>query len=237
MHSVNWKQYALAFLITAVIFITALSASNYFNSKRIQEIRSIEERISTDILSLETQFDLLEELSCQEIEDNPILTSELSQLASRLNYTENQLGSDNGEVMRLKKSYSLLLIKDSILMKRIAEQCDTEPIFIFYFYSNEGDCAECTRQGYVLTDMQREYPQLRIYAFDYHLDLSALSTLKSIYQIEPQLPALVINDRVYYGFHSQEQIEEIVPEIAELRATEDMAATSTATSTATSSEE
>ena len=61
-------------------------------------------------------------------------------------------------------------------MRRIAEQCDTEPVFIFYFYSNAGDCSECTRQGYVLTELQQEYPQLRVYAFDSNLDLSALDT-------------------------------------------------------------
>ena len=231
-HEVDWKKYVIAFLITCVIFGTAIYVSSYFNERRIEAIRSIEERISTDILSLETQFDLLAELSCDDLEQNPILTRELSNLAERLNYAENQLGTNNAEVMRLKTSYSLLLIKDSILMCRIAEQCDTEPVFIFYFYSNAGDCSECTRQGYVLTELQQEYPQLRVYAFDSNLDLSALDTLKSIYSIDgAQLPALVINEKVYYGFKSQEDIETIVPEIIELREAESMSATSTGTST------
>jgi hypothetical protein len=228
MRTIEWSKYFITFVITSAIFGTALYVSSYFNERRIEEIRSLEERISVDILSLETQFDLLEELSCEEIKRNPVLTRELSNLAQRLDYTENQLGTTNQEVVRLKKSYSLLLIKDSILMRRIAEQCDTEPIFIFYFYSNQGDCDECTRQGYVLTDLQKEYPQLRVYAFDYHLDLSALLTLQSIYGIDgTQLPALVINDKVYYGLNDQETIEKIVPEIIALREV----ATSTASST------
>lgn len=232
MHTTDWRKYVVTFIITSAIFGTALYASNYFNERRIEAIRSIEERISVDILSLETQFDLLAELSCKDLEENPVLTRELSNLAERLNYAENQLGSTNNEVMRLKKSYSLLLIKDSILMKRISEQCNTKPVFIFYFYSNQGDCEECARQGYVLTELQQEYPQLRVYAFDYHLDLSALDTLKAIYSIDGErLPALVIGERVYYGIQSQEDIETIVPEIIALRAT-----TSAATSSATTTE-
>lgn len=233
MHTLDWRKYALAFLITAAIFATAFFVSNYFNEKRAEEIRTIEENISIDILSLETQFDLLEQLSCKDIQANTVLSQELSSLASRLNYTENQLGADNPEVDRLKRSYTLLLSKDYLLMKRIAQKCDIQPIFILYFYSNEGDCEHCTRQGYVLTDLQETYPRLRVYAFDYHLDLSVMSTLRSIYDLTGELPALVINDEVYYGYHDQEAIEDIVPEIRELATT--TAATSTQASPTTTS--
>ncbi len=216
MHTIVWRKYIIAFFITGAIFGTALYISNYLNARRIDQVRSIEDRISTDILSLETQFDLLAQLSCQDIEENPVLTSELSSLATRLNYTESQLGTDNPQVIGLKKSYSLLLIKDSILMKRIAQECNIRPVAIFYFYSNAGDCEDCKKQGYVLTDLQQQYPDLRVYAFDYNLDLSALSTLISIYKVKNNLPALVIDNKVYYGLKTQDQIEEMAPEIRTL---------------------
>lgn len=221
----DWKKYIFVLLITVAIFATSLYASNYFNNRRINELRDIEDKISTDILSLETQFDLLEEVSCTDFKDTPVLTPELSALASRLNYAEDQLGSDNDEVIRLKRIYSLLLIKDFILSKRIAVQCKTEPVSIMYFYSNKGDCEDCKKQGYVLTDLQQQYPSLRIYAFDYNLDLSALRTLRSVYKVEATLPALVINNKVYYGYKNQDDIERIVPDILTL------ASSSTTTST------
>ena len=43
-----WIKYILAFLITAFIFTTAVVANNFFNEKRIEQIRSIEEGISID---------------------------------------------------------------------------------------------------------------------------------------------------------------------------------------------
>lgn len=222
----DWKKYIFVLLITLAIFATSLYASNYFNNRRINELRDIEDKISTDILSLETQFDLLEEVSCEDFKDTPVLTPELNTLASRLNYTEDQLGSNNDEVIRLKRIYSLLLMKDSLLSKRIAAQCKTTPVSIMYFYSNKGDCEDCKKQGYVLTDLQQQYPSLRIYAFDYNLDLSALRTLRSVYKVEQNLPALVINNKVYYGYKNQEDIERIIPNILTLASSSNATSTS-----------
>lgn len=221
----DWKKYSLVFLITLFIFGTTLYASSYFNNRRVNDIRATEDKISTDILSLETQFDLLEQISCEDIAQNPILTPELPELASRLNYTEEELGTGNEQVIGLKKIYSLLLIKDFILKNRIAKECRTEPVSIIYFYSNKGDCADCRKQGYVLTDLQQKYPALRIYAFDYNLDLSAIRTLQSIYNVKNELPALVIKNKEYYGYKDEYAIQTIIPELPTLAPT-----TSSATS-------
>jgi hypothetical protein len=216
----DWKKYIITFSITLAIFLTALYTSSYFNQKRIQDIRATEEKISVDILSLETQFDLLQELSCKDIKENPVLSQELNSLAKRLAFAEEQLGTDNDEVLALKRSYTILQIKDYILMKRVSEKCkDFNPVFVFYFYSNSGDCPDCNREGYVLTFLREQYPQLRVYAFDYNLDLSALRTLVNLNNVEKNLPALVISDTVYYGFQSREDIELAIPDLEDLRET------------------
>jgi len=225
MRTTPWTKYILAFLITAFIFITAIIANNFFNAKRVDQIRSIEEGISIDILSLETQFELLQEQSCKNISEDSILSRELDTLANKLSFAEAQLGADNEEVLRLKRHYSLLEIKDLLLMQKVSDKCNLEPIFLLYFYSNvKGECTDCKRQGYVLTELAKEYPQLRIYSFDYNIDLSAVETLISIQGIQPELPGLVINDVPYSGFQSIEAIKEILPELATL-------ATTTATTT------
>lgn len=223
-NKIDWRKYLFAFVITAAVFFTALFVSDYFNERRIEAIRNIEDRISIDILSLETQFDLLEELSCSEITENSALSKELNVLERRLSYTEVQLGTDNPEVLRLKQTYSLLQIKDYLLMKKISAKCGLSPIFILYFYSNEGDCKDCVRMGHILTFLREQYPKLRVYSFDYNLNLSALETLITINAIEKELPAFVIGGRAYYGFHSREEMEQIIPELDTLR---EEAATST----------
>ena len=205
------KKYILSFVITIAIFATAFMLSNYTNEKRIKEVQNIENNIAIDILSLETQFDLFEEVSCDVI-DKSILSQEINSLARRLSFMETSRGSDDEEVERLKKYYSLLQIKDYLLMKKIGEKCEKEPIFILYLYSNIGDCVDCEKEGFVLTYLRKQYPNLRVYAFDYHLDLAAIKSLASLYNIQNKLPAIVINDKLYYGFKSKKEIEELLPE-------------------------
>jgi len=216
---ISWKKYAYTFLITAVIFITAIYLSNYFSQKKINEIKNIESRIAVDILASETQFSLLSELSCRDI-GSSFLSKELATLGDKLAYTEQNRGSDDAEVLNLKKYYSLLQIKDFLLMQKIKERCGSNQanngLSIMYFYSNEGDCADCEKEGFVLTKLRSDYPELRVYSFDYNLDLSALQTLVSVYNIENKLPAILINDKVYYGFKSIDDMKVALPFLVEL---------------------
>lgn len=212
----QWNNYVVAFVITGAIFATALYASNYFNDRRVADIRTTQDNISIDILSLETQFDLLAEHSCRDISENSVLSKEIRPLADRLSYLETQSTVDVSELLRLKRYYSLLQIKDLLLMKKVAAKCGLKPVFILYFYSNNGDCSDCENQGYALTALSLKYPQLRIYSFDYNLDVSALQTLLAINGVENKLPALSINDEMYYGFRSVQDIEKILPQLATL---------------------
>ena len=220
---IDWKKYAYTFLITAVIFATAILASNYFSQKKMNEIKNIESRIAVDILSSETQFSLLSELSCREI-DKSFLSSELSVLGDKLSYTESNRGSEDAEVVNLKKYYSLLQIKDFLLMQKVKDKCGTNSLSIIYFYSNEDientegmkGCTDCQKEGFVLTRLREEYPDLRVYSFDYNLDLSAIKTLINIYNIKGELPALLIEDKIYYGFKSIEDIKNIIPALKKI---------------------
>ena len=73
-------------------------------------------------------------------------------------------------------------------MQKIKDRCGSTQtnggLSIMYFYSNKGDCSDCEREGFVLTKLREDYPELRVYSFDYNLDLSALQTLVSIYNIK-----------------------------------------------------
>lgn len=197
-------------MITSFIFFTAIYFSNYFNNKKLAEVRSIEDKIAIDILSSETQYALLQETSCENAGVGA-LSQELNSLGSKLSYTESQLGSNNSEVLRLKRYYSLLEIKDYLLSKKITEKCGLKSTSIIYLYSNAGDCPLCEKEGYILTYLGETYPDLRIYSFDYNLDLSAVKTLLSIFKIEKNLPAIVIGDKTYYGFKEKEELVSLLP--------------------------
>ena len=219
----DWKKYLVGFVITVILFLTSFLLSNFFNNKKIEEIRRIENTIAIDILSSETQFDLLEELSCGSVNDS-ILSRELNDLAAKIEFSEQQgLGSEE-ERLSLRKYYSLLQIKDYLLMKKAEDKCDFKTTSIIYFYSTEDACGDCAKQGYILTDIRQNYPNVRVYAFDYNLDISALDALKTIYKVTDgeNLPALVVNGKVYYGLQEFEDIQAIVPDVFIVEESDDL---------------
>ncbi len=211
----NYKRYLLAFIITSTIFVTTILISNKLSEDKLLQVRAIEEKMSIDILSLETQFELLQELSCGQITESTILSSELNTLGSKLSYMEGQLGTNDPEVIRLKRRYSILQIKDLLLMRKVIDKCDIAPTVVLYFYSNDGNCSACKRQGYVLNKLSNDHDDLRIYAFDANLDLSALRTLVRINKVGASLPALVINGKTYNGFKSLSDMKVLLPELIE----------------------
>ncbi|MDB5238708.1 MAG: hypothetical protein JWO00_43 [Candidatus Parcubacteria bacterium] len=206
------RKYIWAFLITLVIFLSVTVLSNYFDTQRINEVKAIDDSISLDILSSEIQFDLLKQTPCEYLGDSS-LSHELDSLGSRLSYLENARGANDAQVIQLKSNYSLLEIKDFILMQSMSDKCKTKPAFVLYFYSNRGDCPDCQFTGSVLTALREAYPGVRVYSFDYHADISAVRTLVSIYRIAPEFPALVIHGKPTYGLKSLSQIEALMPEV------------------------
>ena len=213
---IDWKKYLLVFLITSGIFLSAIFLSNYFNGLKLNELKDIQDKVSIDILSSETQYALLEELSCSNVSDS-LISPELASLAEKIAYGEKNIGN-NEEILQLKKTYSLLEIKDYLLMKKISARCGFKNIFILYFYTTAENCIECVKQGFALDALREKYPVIRVYSFDYNLiDLSAVKAMTTIYKIkDTALPALVIDGNVYTGFQDMETIEEIKPSLKTL---------------------
>lgn len=207
--TIDWKKYIITFFITASIFGTAIYISNYFNNKRIDEIKSIQDSISTNIMSSETQVSLLSDLDCEDV-GSGMLSSELNSLAERIEYSEKNIGSNDKEVLQLKKFYSLLEIKDYQLMKRLSARCGKKFIFTLFFYADNEKCADCQKASYILTYLREKYPDLRVYSFDYNLDLPALKTLISVSKIPNTLPAIVIDGRVIEWPQDKDSLEKII---------------------------
>jgi hypothetical protein len=222
MKQLHTKTYLFTFIATLAIFVVAFGVSTFVTKKKTEELKAAEDRISINILSMETQYELLKDSSCKTF-DRKALREELDTLASKLEFMEEQVGPQNPEVFRLKRYYSLLQIKDYLLTKKMSEQCNFDTIFILYFYANK-DCSECRTQEYLLRAIRNEYPEVEIYSFDYDLDLSAVRTLITLHNIPPEPPVIDINSIVYEPFENLDAIHDLM---------ETLTATTTATSTAT----
>lgn len=203
------NRYIIVFFITLAVFVSAGTLSNFFNQRKINEVKKIQDKISIDIISTETQFQLLQELSCKDVSKST-LSKELNELAAKIEYSEANI--DTEEVNELKKYYGILQIKDYLLAKKLKEKCRIKTESIFFFYTTRENCTECDKQAFVLTELRNKYPELRVYNFDYNSTLSALHSLIKIFKIsDTQLPALVIDEETYTGFKSEEEIEKLLP--------------------------
>lgn len=214
----------IALLVTIAIAATVVSAVRYLDRQRVAQLNELQTRLATDTLSIETQFALLEEAGCENLSEGNTLSQEMANLGERLSFAEGQVGAGDEQVIELKKQYTLLQIRDYLLTKRLAEACNVDPTVALYFYSNEPNaCEDCDRASLALSYLHETNPALRVYSFDYNLDLGALKTLISVEKVRPEFPAFVIDGTRVYGF---EDIEDF-----KLNFPEDYFATTTATST------
>jgi hypothetical protein len=205
------RNIIVALGITIVLIGTILFTIAYLNNARVNNLANIADQISIDTLSLDTQFSLLETAPCDSATSSATLINSLTDLGNRLSYTENQLGSEDAQVIHLKQQYSLLEIRDYLITKRLATTCGTKPITVLYFYSNSSDCSDCDKAGYALSYLHNTYPMIRVYSFDYNLDLGALKTFIAINKVKPPFPSFVINGKQYNGFSTLEELEKKFP--------------------------
>jgi hypothetical protein len=205
----TWSKYLFVLVLTAGIFTCAVILSSYINQRKLENIRELQDRVATDILSSETQLNLVNELSCDDI-GNTYLSKDMSDIAERIAYTEEN-GTSAQDILELKKQYSILEVKDFVISKQIAERCHNLPVTILYFYTDKATCPDCVKEGYVLDSIRTQYKAVRIYSFDSNIDLSTIKALKSAYGVTEQLPALVVDGVTLSGFKSVEEIKAILP--------------------------
>jgi len=209
----QWRTYALALVITASIFAVVVLLSRYATDQKLKTIQDAQDSIALDIASSETQFSLLSELSCKNI-DASSLSQELNSMEAKIQYAESTKLTTKEELTKLKKFYFLLEIKDFLLLRKINERCGNAAVPIIYIYTT--DCSECVKQGYVLTALQEKYTGFRVYSFDYSVDLSALHALLSIYKVKgDQFPVMIVDEKIYTGFKTIDDTEK-VPAIAKV---------------------
>ncbi|MEI6396750.1 MAG: PIG-L family deacetylase [Candidatus Taylorbacteria bacterium] len=206
----EWKKYLVTLGITLVIFGTAIGVSMWIDSARVNNVRSLQDNISLNILSSETQFNLLKDASCSDL-FNSDLATQLSDIGDRLSFLESTGHRTDADVVSLRQYYYLLEIKDYMLISS-ATKCPIRPATVLYFY--EPNCADCDKQGDVLTYLRQHYPDnIRVYSFDYSLDVQAVRTLANVNKVSKPMPAIVINGKSYAGFQSVDDVVAIAPKI------------------------
>ncbi len=205
---INIGKYITVFAITTLVFLLGIITGNYFSSQKLEQIDQIGQDLKTDTSAMELQYELIADNPCEHINSTP-LADELYEMASKLDYMENNMGEDDRNVIELKEYYSILEIRHWLFMKKTNKECNQTSAPILFFYTNEDDCKSCKEQGFILTWIRRNYDDVYIYSFDYTIQNAAVETLKKLYDIKGT-PSIVIDKETYNMFLSKKELEDIL---------------------------
>jgi len=222
------EKYILTLVITLIIFSLGFFFSDYVNDKRFSEIDKMRKNFEIQILDMGSQITHFEDVLCRDIGDD-ILTHELHLIGEKLEFMAENLGQDHSEVAHLKKYYSLLQIRHYRFSQQLSQRCDLGLVHLIYFFGDAVSCPDCGKQGAILSYLREKHPQLRIYSFDYDLELLALDAIRlSIQNKEDknidyvsenngeqgigkeektELPIMLTGNQVFRGLMSIEDIE------------------------------
>lgn len=202
-------KYLIAFLLTASVFALGIFLGIIISDYKISKIYDYERDLMTNFLVQDIQGELMEEDPCKFVSTG-LASQELFKVGDRLDALEKDLGKDDEQVISLKKYYNLIEIRDYLFYKKVNEGCDGEFILNLFFYSNDQKkCEKCEDQGFVLSYVRAKNDKIRTYSFDVDLGLPTVDYLTKFYNVN-EIPSVVFNEEVYYGFLDTEKVEEIV---------------------------
>lgn len=200
-----WKgRLTFVFVFTLAIFLCGLLLGNYLTLYKFRQIDDLEYNLRTQTTGAELQYQLLVKESCGQI-NNTLLTEELYRISERVDYMESQRGRNDPDVLRLKNTYSLLQIRHLLFTEHLNEECDSGYVTAIYFYDDDDVCPDCKEQGYTLTHLRRQYPNLRVYSFDIRTDNPAVTTIKQLYQVTGT-PSVVLPKKTL-GFTTYDELD------------------------------
>lgn len=205
---IEWGKFGVVLVLTIAVFLIGIFLGNFITQLKFDNVSNTEQSLRLEILGMDLESSLIEQNPCLVFNDTD-LSKNLDDLGNKVTYLENTKGTNDIDVINMKKEYSLLQIRHFLLEEKATLECNITRNFILYFYSNEAYCLdECKRQGYVITDIRQHDSNLFAYSFDMGLDNPALNTLKLEYDVGNTAPVLVINGVTYNGFQSKDFIEQ-----------------------------
>lgn len=208
MRKVNKMKYLSVFSVVTLIFIVGIILGQAINEFGVRDFTRAQADLKVYLLSLDVQTELASKYICEV--DVFALTKDKAELGRQIESLEDKLGKDNKEILGLKREYSLLSIRQWLLLERMNEECGKGLTPILFFYSNVENASLSESQGYVLDYLYDKYPnRIAIFSFDMDLEDSALNALKSANNVTIA-PSLVINDELYPGLQRRNEIESII---------------------------
>jgi len=211
---IDLSRHAIAFVITALVFALGILLGWQMGYTATSQIASEFETIKLDDYTMEI-ISLMGDNSTFACgvynEQIAKFNTETIEFGNKLDFLEKRKGKLDAEVMQLKKSYTLMQMRNYFLLKKIDALCGSSHKVMLYFYSNE-NYNERADQGIVISSVLAETKNsFIVFHFDVNVDLPVLKVFKESFGVTTA-PTLIINNGKYEGFMDKGRLLEAINE-------------------------
>lgn len=214
MRITNRKIFVSALFLTVVIFVMGLLLGLVIEGKRVEFIEQADREQKINLESLQLQ--LLYLSSIEGRESCPAFTTALSDHIKETENTRERLEKYLTEDMAhesgfslLKREYIISQLNYWVLARKTRDICESDFVSVLYFYSKK--CPDCENQGFILDYLKKLFgDRLLIFALDKEFaDENMIKVIAASYNVS-WVPTIVIEDKVYQGFQSKDQLLKLV---------------------------
>ncbi|MBD3260746.1 MAG: hypothetical protein GF334_03580 [Candidatus Altiarchaeales archaeon] len=214
MRKVNTKLYVVALIITLLIFTAGVLLGLVIEGERVEYLSEERKIQETNFNSLQLQYLYLSGL--EEKKKCPALSTALNkyiketdELRVRIENYAQQSNIKQEELGLLKRQYVIAQLNYWLMAKRTKKLCETDYVTLLYFYEKEQ--SQSMNQGVVLDYYKKKLgDDLLIFALDSEFTQEPMiPMLMSAHNIT-STPSIVVEDTVYTGFHSKDDIQGIL---------------------------
>lgn len=200
------KKYVIAFFLTLLIFAGGILIGILFENARLSSAEQITLQEKVSLRSLQLQQNYIESgiTDCKTL--NTILENNINELGRKvaviIDYEKKALFNQEEFDLQLQ-DYFLTEIQFYFLTKEINQKCPQNNVKVLYFYDeNEDDT-----QGDILAYLKKRFgSKLLIFSLNSQFSQEPMIGILRTYHNITQYPALVIEDEVFQGHRTTEQL-------------------------------
>ncbi len=198
MRQISTKKYALALVITIIIFSIGILVGTTLENARVDDSRQLTLKEKLNLRSLQLQESYIDSglANCNTL--NSILESNINELSKKgatiINYQKDSIFNEEDFKLQLR-DYFLTELQFLLISQEIDQKCEKDSIKIIYFYNEDAK----DNQGIILDYLKKKFKE-KILVFSFNSDFAEpmISILIQSHNIT-QFPSVVIEDKVFQG--------------------------------------
>jgi hypothetical protein len=225
---IDWRIFAAAFVITAIIFGAIIFSNSMMNSTRED---AVAERMASVIQEYE---DMQTVLWMSEFLGENATCVAMQSMINQMNKGLWELGSKIDQYRQVTEEFS----KDPFYIQQktefnrrevlylstlegMKERCSINQTIISYFYRKKELCPDCDAQSFVISDIKKELEnmgnenELAVFSFDADMGVVPVELLTKYYNIS-RYPCVVIEDKPYCGLYDKSELMGIICDTSRL---------------------